>query len=303
MLGVGASADPDEVRAAYGRLTRRLDPRQGGSAELQRIVRASYDALSQGGARRAALPTVDPYLLFELKAGADSDAVKVAYRRLAAVVHPDRGGTDELFRIVGAAYDALIRPHVPTGPRAQWASWAAREPWPRPRPERPYRPPPEDARFHAPGWRDWAGVVAYVGALAFWFGLAAVIVVLFGAARGPDKLFPGVLMPAWAVAFSMHSRTIISGLLRALARARSSYARQRRADPEAFLADQCLDSPVNRESEEILYAAYAGWCRQHAARPLSRWVFIEKLRTLGLLHVQASTMDHGLFVGVRLRVR
>jgi hypothetical protein len=298
VLGVGPGATADEVRAAHRRLTRQLDPRRGGSAELVRIVKLAHDAIATGWS--TGMPTVDPYLLFGLSAGATETEVKVAYRRLAARAHPDRGGTDELFRIVDSAYDAILHPHVPSGPRADWIP---REPWPGPRPERPYRPPPEDARFHAPGWRDWLMVLGHTGLLACWLGAGAVLVVLVRFLDVEDKLLPALLLPFWVVAFWMQGRIAASGLLRALARARSSYSRQRGADPEAFLADQCLDSPVNREREDLLYEAYATWCRARGVRPLSRWVFIEKLRTLGLLHVQASAMEHGLFVGIRIRTR
>ena len=40
---------------------------------------------------------------------ADADAIRAAHRRLAAGVHPDKGGSVELARRVNAARDALLR--------------------------------------------------------------------------------------------------------------------------------------------------------------------------------------------------
>lgn len=40
---------------------------------------------------------------------ADADAIRAAHRRLAASVHPDKGGSADLARRVNAARDVLLR--------------------------------------------------------------------------------------------------------------------------------------------------------------------------------------------------
>lgn len=40
---------------------------------------------------------------------ADADAIRTAHRRLAAQVHPDRGGSADLARRVNAARDLLLK--------------------------------------------------------------------------------------------------------------------------------------------------------------------------------------------------
>jgi hypothetical protein len=69
--------------------------------------------------------------------------------------------------------------------------------------------------------------------------------------------------------------------------------------PERFLEATCLDAPVGRQREDELYAAYVRWCGDR--RPVAPWVFVERLRTLGLLLVKSSAWEDGLWVGVTLR--
>jgi len=71
-------------------------------------------------------------------------------------------------------------------------------------------------------------------------------------------------------------------------------------EPERFLEERCLDAPVGRQGEEELYRAYVRWC-QAKGEPVPPWIFVERLRALGLLLVKASAWDHGLWVGVVLR--
>jgi DnaJ homolog subfamily C member 19 len=67
--------------------------------------------------RAAMKPKVAPLALDEREAravlgvgaDADADAIRAAHRRLAAGVHPDRGGSAELARRVNAARDVLLK--------------------------------------------------------------------------------------------------------------------------------------------------------------------------------------------------
>lgn len=51
----------------------------------------------------------DARAVLGVEAGADAEAIRAAHRRLAAGVHPDRGGSAELARRVNAARDLLLR--------------------------------------------------------------------------------------------------------------------------------------------------------------------------------------------------
>jgi hypothetical protein len=47
------------------------------------------------------------YEILELSPGAASDEIKAAYRQLSTQVHPDRGGSNALFRLVREAFEIL----------------------------------------------------------------------------------------------------------------------------------------------------------------------------------------------------
>ncbi len=73
-------------------------------------------------------------------------------------------------------------------------------------------------------------------------------------------------------------------------------------EPERFLEATCLDAPVGRQREEQLYAAYVRWCHAgHRGPPVASWVFVERLRSLGLLLVKPTGWEEGLWVGIALR--
>lgn len=54
---------------------------------------------------------VEARALLGVDESADADAIRAAHRRLIALIHPDRGGTEELARKINAARDALLRHH------------------------------------------------------------------------------------------------------------------------------------------------------------------------------------------------
>lgn len=61
------------------------------------------------------MPTRDYYVLLGIASDAEQDAVKAAYRRLAARYHPDRNPNPDAaarFREVQAAYDVLGKPEA-----------------------------------------------------------------------------------------------------------------------------------------------------------------------------------------------
>lgn len=53
---------------------------------------------------------VNYYEILELSRAASQDEVKAAYKKMAAVVHPDKGGSAMLFRLVQEAYEVLSDP-------------------------------------------------------------------------------------------------------------------------------------------------------------------------------------------------
>ena len=50
------------------------------------------------------------YEILELSKTATQAEVKIAYKKMAAVVHPDKGGSAMLFRLVQEAYEVLSDP-------------------------------------------------------------------------------------------------------------------------------------------------------------------------------------------------
>ena len=49
----------------------------------------------------------DPYAILQLNSNATFDEIKKAYRALALLYHPDRGGNTEMFRILQEAYESI----------------------------------------------------------------------------------------------------------------------------------------------------------------------------------------------------
>jgi hypothetical protein len=57
------------------------------------------------------LNIVEARALLGVDESADADTIRAAHRRLIALIHPDRGGTEELARKINAARDVLLRHH------------------------------------------------------------------------------------------------------------------------------------------------------------------------------------------------
>ncbi|HVF32894.1 MAG TPA: J domain-containing protein [Acidimicrobiales bacterium] len=300
LLGVGARAGRAEVRSAHRRLRRALDPTAGGTAGLVALVDLAAAVLTGGAPVERLLRPPDPSGILGLPPGgpvAAADA-PAAYRRLARVVHPDRGGTDELFRVVAAAHEALTAPPAGRGSRPRHAGRRPRPSPPAPPPPRgPYRAPPPEARHVVSGWQA-------LRELAFH---GSVLVAVGGVVAGAFVVTPvlGAIAVLGALAWGAAAlRASVQSVLRAVIVLLGS--RVRIADaiaPERFLEDRCLDAPIGRQGERALYDAYVRWCARQPTGdgPVAPWVFVERLRTLGLLLVKPSAWEDGLWVGVTLR--
>jgi hypothetical protein len=289
LLGVGARATRATVRAAHRRLRDAVDPRAGGTDGLVRIVDAAYAVLTTG--RGAEGLAVDPHAVLGVPATADVADVRAAYRRVSLVAHPDRGGTDELFRVVATAYEVLTG----TAPRRRLRGQRPpSSPPPPPPPRGPYRAPDPSTRHHVSRWRAVRDLLEHGSPLL----LALVLVAT------AFELAPGVgvvVVVIFLIWFGSILRPSIDGFLRAAVVLRGSRVRVKpEVEPERFLEDACLDAPVARQREDDLYDAYVRWCRGRGDA-VAPWVFVERLRGLGLLFVKSSAWDSGLWVGVELR--
>ena len=288
LLGLDGQPSRAAVREAHRRLRRCVEPRAGGTAGLVALVDAAKDVLTTG--RGADRLEVDPHRVLDVASDADGNAVRAAYRRIAQVAHPDHGGTDELFRVVITAYEVLTGV-VPRHARRARPSWTRPPP---PPPRGPYRAPDPAARHAVSRWRAWRDLAQHAAPLA------AAALLLVGAsllARG----LAGVAAFVLCVWFATVLRPSIEGALRAITVLRGSRLKvAAEVEPERFLEDRCLDAPVARQRDDLLYDAYVSWCRGRG-EAVPSWVFVERLRGLGLLYVKASAWDAGLWVGVRLR--
>ena len=68
------------------------------------------DGLRVGVQAKNRIPDVNYYEILELPRTASLDEVKAAYKKMASVVHPDKGGSAMLFRLVKEAYEVLSDP-------------------------------------------------------------------------------------------------------------------------------------------------------------------------------------------------
>lgn len=292
-----------DVRRAHSRLSVHL--RRGATPELRRIVDDAAQILS--GRARPMRP-MDPYAVLGVGPGASHLRMKAAYRAQARLVHPDMGGTDELFRVVGQAYELVAGPdrqRVGTaggGPTA--ARWRPEsDPWrgirvdrpPKPPPPKPYVAPPPEKRLQASRPRAALDLGLYLSVAAVGLGALAGLL-----AAGQVWLF--LLAVALVVRGWRMLSPLVDGLGRSAARLRPASARMApgTGSPIRFLEETCLHAPVNRLPDDLLYAAYVAWCRRRDRGAVSPWIFVEQLRSLGLLYVKATTWDGGMWVGLKL---
>lgn len=285
MLGVGPAASTGEVSRAYRVLAEKMAQSAAPDELLLLLARARDASL-----HFAPLAPPDPRRLLGVGPTSTAAEVHKAWRRIAALTHPDQGGTDELFRAVAEARDRLTGRWAPPGGRSH-----RRRPPPKPPPPGPFRAPPAHLRIRprrrtaAADLALHASVTVAVGSLAVLpialFGLRAVLLSLL--------LLPTVI---WL------SRPSFQNASWAAVRLRSGRARTpEEGDPERFLAESALDVPVGRETHARLYSAYLGWCAAKGAAALSQWEFVEELRSYGLLFVRISGTEESIWVGVRLR--
>lgn len=72
---------------------------------------------NKGASRKVPPPPPPPVDVAEARAllgvdeSADAEAIRAAHRRLIALTHPDRGGTEALARKINTARDVLLRHH------------------------------------------------------------------------------------------------------------------------------------------------------------------------------------------------
>lgn len=293
VLGVAPTASKDEVRTAYRRLHRQVHPDAGGTTGLTDFVTAAYRAVLDGG-RSSRAGDVDPYEVLGVRPATPKDEVRGAFRRLARLVHPDRGGTDELFHLVDMSYDLVTDPLA----RAERRTGLRYRPPPPPPPPGPFEPrAPEDRRYEPP-WRAWLTIGTGVAALVFG-GVLLVAFMLAMARLEEQRLAPFLLLVA--VGALMAARPAFGAIARGATQLRARHAFAAAADIDSFLFERCLDTPVGRERDDVLYFAYRGWCRDRRCAAISLRAFIEYLRSVGLLYVTASSWESGVVVGVSLR--
>lgn len=309
LLGVAPLASVGEVRAAHGRLAAHL--RAGRAPVALRRLVDDAAAVAAAGGREVAVPAACRVL--DVSPGTPAPRLKARYHQVARLCHPDLGGTDELFRVIGLAYEQLAgrrstarraRPGDSGGaePRmrttwvgGEWANIRVERP-PKPPPPGPYVAPPPERRIRPSRKRALLDLAFHASVLLSVLGSCAILLVL--------RQYWVVLPVAILVPRSRSPlRPFVHGAARALVRLRSGPARlgTSTGSPISFLEQSCLDAPVSRVPDEVLYELYLRWCRSRGRVPVSSWAFVEQLRSLGLLYVKATTWDGAVWVGLKVR--
>jgi len=70
------------------------------------------------------------YEILEVNKNASSEEIKAAYKKMVALVHPDKGGSAMLFRLVQTAYEVLSDPNKRRNHDAELAGAAKQQPRP-----------------------------------------------------------------------------------------------------------------------------------------------------------------------------
>ncbi|MGI8794909.1 MAG: hypothetical protein ACR2H3_17330 [Acidimicrobiales bacterium] len=308
LLGLGPESRDLEVKAAHRRLAAHL--RAGGAtAEIRRVVDDAAAAVLRGGV----LPRpIDPVRILGVRLGASVPELKAAYRTQARLCHPDLGGTDELFRIVGHAVE-LLAPRGREPGRPMWdpdGSFVdrrhrtqARPSWhgirferpPKPPPPKPFVAPPPERRVRPSRVRAGLDLAMHLAVVLALIGAVGAVAVLW-------RFWALVAIAAIVMSSGQSLRPLIDGLARAVIRFRAGPSRisAGAGSPITFLEQTCLDAPVNRVSEDDLYSLYAEWCVARQRLVVSQWAFIEQLRSLGLLYVKATSWEGGVWVGLKV---
>jgi DnaJ-domain-containing protein 1 len=100
----------DTVKDKYARFKDHFDDSPEAIERKLARLRAS-GAEAQPGANAVApvqQSAEDPYMILGIQPGADSNAIKLAYRRLAKQHHPDAGGNAAEFQKIKAAFNELL---------------------------------------------------------------------------------------------------------------------------------------------------------------------------------------------------
>ena len=100
----------DTVKDKYAQVKDYFDDSPEAVERKLERLRAS-NAEAQPGANAVApvqQSAEDPYMILGIQPGADSDAIKLAYRRLAKQHHPDAGGNAAEFQKIKTAFNELL---------------------------------------------------------------------------------------------------------------------------------------------------------------------------------------------------
>lgn len=118
-----AGEDPDEPerqRQAEAKAERERQERERSERRAQEHARQDYERYQReqrerrerDGWRSTAPQSggaFDPYRVLHLQPGAPLEVIRAAYRALALIHHPDKGGNEETMKQVNIAFDLILR--------------------------------------------------------------------------------------------------------------------------------------------------------------------------------------------------